>query len=110
MMTGFLRRLGVIVAMLALLAVPLSEAAIAMPPMMDTSTSTGRVLDTGSKMNSKVCGQRSAGSAVCSANSCAIFGILADTAIALEPGQLAFLVMQAVAPKEFALTPPIPPA
>ena len=96
--------------MIAMLTIPLSEAAVAMPPMMTGSANTGQVLDIGGKMNCKACGQATTGSAVCTANSCAIFGILADTAVAVEMGQPTFFVVQAVVPKEFALTPSTPPA
>jgi hypothetical protein len=106
-MRGLFRYLANIVAIIALLAVPLGEAAGAMLPAM---IGTVKVVDSDSQMNCKSCGQPSAASAVCAANSCAIIGIVAEAAIAVERLPSAFFIARALALEEFTSAPPTPPA
>jgi hypothetical protein len=109
-MIGLLRQLAAMLAVIALLAAPLSEVGVNVSSAMGHSMSAAQSLSAASEMTCKACGQSAARSTVCSANPCALFGILAETAIAAEKGQSAFFIVQSVAPEERALTPPTPPA
>ena len=97
-------------AMVALLAVPLSHTAVSGTFPMGHSMVAAESLSADSNMNCKACDQLPVGSTVCPASYCAILGILAHMAVAVDINRSSFSIVQAVAPQQHKLTPPTPPA
>ena len=104
-----LRRLVAVLAMIAVLAVPLSGTAVHRSLPMGNFTGAAQSLGADEGMRCEACNQLPA-SSVCPAGPCAILEILTNVAVVIETGRPSFSVVQADLLQQLDLTPPTPPA
>ena len=104
-----LRRLVAVLAMIAVLAVPLSGTAVHRSMPMGNFMGAADALGADDGLNCEACNQLPA-SSVCPAGPCAILGILTNVVVVIESGRPSFFTVQADLLQQLDLTPPTPPA
>ena len=104
-----LRRVVAVLAMIAVLAVPLSGTAAHRSMPIDDFMSDVEAIGADGGMDCKACNQMPAGSA-CPASPCAILGILTYVSVVIKSGRPSFFTVQADLLQQLNLVPPTPPA